>query len=63
MQLHVVTVVAFDIVQKFARQSCFQTDSDYQSLLASMSRPVINLTIDLIQADSPSDLDDSCIVI
>ena len=45
------------------------------SLLASMSRPVIDLTIDLTKADSPSDSDypgamvdrgsssDSCIVI
>ena len=30
LQLHVVTVVAFDIVQKFACQSYFQTDSDQQ---------------------------------
>ena len=28
------------------------------SLLASMSRPVIDLTIDLTKADSPSDSDD-----
>ena len=54
-----VTVVAFDIVQKFARRSCFQTDSD----CIKFAGQYIDLTIDLTQADSPSDLDDSCIVI
>ena len=44
---------------KFARRSCFQTDCTVSSLLASMMpRPVIDLTIDLTKADSPSDSDD-----
>jgi len=46
-------------VQKSARRSCFQTDCTVSSLLASMMpRPVIDLTIDLTKADSPSDSDD-----
>ena len=28
LQLHVVTVVVFDVVLKFARRLCFQIDSD-----------------------------------
>ena len=41
----------------------FRLTQTISSLLASMSRPVIDLSIDLIQADGPSDSDDSCVVI
>ena len=41
----------------------FRLTQTVSSLLASMSRPVIDLTIDLTKAVSPSDSDDSCIVI
>ena len=41
----------------------FRLTQTVSSLLASMSRPVIDLTIDLTKADSLSDSDDCCIVI
>jgi len=71
LQLHMVVVVAFDvevcpsIVQKFALRLCRSLPDDrafrltVSSLLASMMpRPIIDLTIDLTKADSPSDSDD-----
>ena len=41
----------------------FRLTQTVSSLLASMSRPVIDLTIDLTKTDSLSDSDDCCIVI
>ena len=73
LQLHAVTVVAFDVCGSLPVDRAFRLT--VSSLLASMSRPVIDLTIDLTKADSPSDSDypgamvdcgsssDSCIVI